>query len=51
MIRLVNTETNEVRHVSDAEAAEAMGLSLEELQWALEEYGHCTTEEWYADEI
>lgn len=43
MLTLTNISTGETRTVSLAEAAEAARLNAEEIEWAIEEEGLCST--------
>lgn len=45
MFRLTNVSTGETRTVSLAEAAEAARLSPQDIEWAIEEEGVCSTDE------
>jgi predicted HTH domain antitoxin len=51
MVYLLALRTNMVRRVTLQEAAELTGLAIEEIQWALEEYGECRTDEFLITNI
>ena len=46
ILELAGDPEPEFRDVSVGEAAEFMDLSIEEIEWALEEYARCDAEEW-----
>lgn len=48
LLELAGDKEPEFRDMTAGEAAEWMDLSVEEIEWAIEEYGRCDTEYWVA---
>jgi hypothetical protein len=51
MYKLINLKSGAVETVSLTEAARTVQLSAEEIEWAIESYGVCSTDEYEIEAI